>query len=51
MGARLISYLRKRELEAILKEFSLEATGNVEKMRSRLAAFNNRDNHVLEITE
>jgi len=51
MGARWISYLRKRELEAILKEFSLEATGTVEEMRSRLSAFNNRDDHVLEIAE
>jgi len=51
MGARWTSYLRKRELEAILREFSLEATGTVEEMRSRLAAFNNRDDHVLEIAE
>ncbi|XP_050741637.1 uncharacterized protein LOC127010779 [Drosophila biarmipes] len=51
MGARWISYLRKRELEAILKEFSLQATGTVKEIRSRLAAFNNRDDHVLEIAE
>ncbi|KAH8338096.1 hypothetical protein KR059_006836, partial [Drosophila kikkawai] len=51
MVARWIAYLRKRELEAILKEFSLEATGTVEEMRSRLAAFNNQDDHVLEVIE
>ncbi|KAH8284392.1 hypothetical protein KR054_000164, partial [Drosophila jambulina] len=51
MGARWISYLRKRELEAILKEFSLDTTGSVEEMRSRLAAFNNREDHVLDIAE
>jgi len=43
MGARWISYLRKRELEATLKEFALDGTGSVEEMGSRLAAFNNRE--------
>ncbi|KAH8285102.1 hypothetical protein KR054_005272, partial [Drosophila jambulina] len=51
MGARWISYLRKRELEAILKEFSLDTTGSVEEIRSRLAALNNREDHVLDIAE
>jgi len=38
-------------MEAIQKEFALDGTGSVEEMRSRLAAFNNRDDHVLEIAE
>ncbi|KAH8280793.1 hypothetical protein KR054_012344, partial [Drosophila jambulina] len=51
MGARWISYLCKRELEAIFKEFSLDTTGSVEEMRSRFAALNNREDHVLDIAE
>ncbi|XP_070854406.1 uncharacterized protein [Drosophila suzukii] len=51
MGARWISYLRKLELEAILKEFSLEATGSVEEMRGRSAAFNSREDQELKVIE
>jgi len=51
MGARWISFFRKRELKEILKEFALDGTGSVEEIRSQLAAFNNRDDHVLEIAE
>ncbi|KAM8702692.1 hypothetical protein ACLKA7_000822 [Drosophila subpalustris] len=39
MGVHWISYRRKSELQAILKEFGLDTEGTVEEMRSRLSSF------------
>ncbi|KAL7725323.1 hypothetical protein ACLKA6_012652 [Drosophila palustris] len=42
MGVQWISYIRKNELQAILKEFGQDPDGSVEKLRSRLAQFANQ---------
>jgi len=42
MGVQWISFRRKSELQAILKEFGQDTEGTVEELRGRLAQFANQ---------